>query len=91
MKSIRYSNMILTVIAVLLTLNLWTLWTGTAPQVAADFATPAQAQNEGLANAGAQRNQMIDLLRKQVAATESLTALLKSGTVKVKVDMPESK
>ena len=88
MKSLRYLNTILTVIAVLLTLNLWTLWTGENSRITADFATSAQAQNEGLQNAGAQRNQMIDLLRKQVAATENLTALLKSGNVKVKVDAP---
>ncbi len=86
MKSLRYLNTILTVIAVLLTLNLWTLWTGQNSGISADFAVPVQAQNEGLQNAGAQRNQMIDLLRKQVSATENLTALLKSGTVKVQVD-----
>ncbi len=88
MKSLRYLNTVLTVIAVLLTLNLWTLWTSENTKVSADFASSAQAQNEGLQNAGAQRNQMIDLLRKQISATENLTALLKSGTVKVKVDAP---
>lgn len=91
MKNLRYLNSILTIIAVLLTLNLWTLWTGSSSPVA-DFAAPAHAQvNEGLANAGAQRSEMIALLKKQISATESLTALLKSGTVKVKVDMPEEK
>lgn len=91
MKNLRYLNSILTIIAVLLTLNLWTLWTGSSSPVAS-FAAPAHAQvNEGLANAGAQRSEMIALLKKQISATESLTALLKSGTVKVKVDMPEEK
>ena len=92
MKNLRYLNTILTIIAVLLTLNLWTLWAGHSSPVSADFAAPAHAQvNEGLANAGAQRVEMIALLKKQVAATESITTLLKSGTVKVKVDMPEEK
>ena len=91
MKNLRYLNVILTVIALLLTLNLWTQWTGSSSPVASGFATTAQAQGEGLPNAGAQRVEMIALLRKQIAATESLTALLKSGTVKVKVDMEEKK
>ena len=83
MNSLRYLNTVLTVIAVLLGLNLWTAWmaTPTAP-----LASQAMAQNDGLANAGAQRSQMIDQLKQLVQRTEELTALLKSGNVHVKVD-----
>ena len=83
MKSLRYLNSVLTVIAVLLSLNLWTMWT-MSPS-APSMATQAHAQ-EGLANAGAQRAQMIDLLRQQVKATDEMTSLLKSGKVKVIVE-----
>ncbi len=85
MKSLRYLNTVLTVIAVLLGLNLWTTWMG--QPAAPGFASPAHAaDNEGLSNAGAQRTQMIDQLKKLVQRTEELTALLKSGNVHVKVD-----
>jgi len=88
MKSLRYLNLILTVIAVLLTVNVWVQFTRTP----VELATPAvAAEGEGLQNPANQRNEMIQLLRKQVAATENLHALLKSGTVKVKVDGMEAK
>ncbi|MEX2216449.1 MAG: hypothetical protein WD768_20220 [Phycisphaeraceae bacterium] len=83
MKSLRYLNSVLTVIAVLLSLNLWTIWT--MSPVAPSVATRAHAQ-EGLPNAGAQRGQMIDLLRQQVKSTDEMASLLKSGKVKVIVE-----
>lgn len=85
MKSLRYLNTILTVIAVLLTLNLYTQWTGVAAAPLTGAST-AQAAEEGLANPASQRNEMIAQLKKQVAASENLFDLLKSGTVRVKVD-----
>jgi len=86
MKSLRYLNTILTVIAVLLTLNLWTQWAGSPVNLPTGGGTAHAATDEGLQNPANQRNEMITQLRKQVAATENLTALLKSGNVKVKVD-----
>jgi len=46
MKTFRYLNAVLTVIAVLLTLNLWTLWTmgSNANGPVIELASPAQAQ-----------------------------------------------
>ena len=57
MKSLRYLNMILTVVAVLLTLNLWTQWTSSAGPLALDGAATAHAAEEGLGNPAAQRNE----------------------------------
>ena len=82
MKSLRYLNVVLTVIALLLTLNLWTLWT-TSPST---LMQPPAAQAQGVSNAGAQRNQMIALLKQQVQRTEELTGLFKSGKARVRVD-----
>ncbi len=90
MKSLRYLNTVLTVIAVLLGLNLWTAWMGQSAAPAFESRAIA-AENEGLANAGAQRTQMIDQLKRLVQRVEEQTALLKSGTVKVKVDAAEKK
>jgi hypothetical protein len=88
MKSLRYLNVVLTLIAVLLTMNLWVQYA----QSPVGIATPAlAAAEEGLANPAAQRNEIIALLKKQVAATENLHALLKSGTLKVKVDAETKK
>lgn len=84
MNSRRYLNTILTVVAVLLSLQLWTSWnTGSDP-----VATPVQAEEEagGLANAGAQRKQMIDLLKKVTAQNDQLMTLLRSGQVRVRVE-----
>jgi hypothetical protein len=83
MRSIRYLNVILTVIAVLLTLQLWTSWTGgPAPQ----FDNTAHAQAGGIPNAGAQRLEMINLLKKLNQNVESQTQLMRSGKVRVRVE-----
>lgn len=78
MTSLRYLNIMLTVLAVLLGLQLWTTWTQSPDAIA-----PAAAQ--GIPDEGAQRMQMIDqlkLLNKQVDQTRKL---LVSGQVRVKV------
>ncbi|MHC4994586.1 MAG: hypothetical protein ACYTGQ_05975, partial [Planctomycetota bacterium] len=56
MNSTRYLNTILTVIAVLLTLHLFTFWSSTD-----GVATPAMAQ--GIPDAGAQRLMMVNELK----------------------------
>ena len=89
MRSLRYLNTILTVLAVLLALQLWTAWTSTP---AADLASPALAQSRnantggGIPDAGAQRKEMIDLLKKQCAQNDELLSVLKSGDVRVKLE-----
>ena len=84
MRSLRYLNGILTVLAVLLGLQLWTSWT-TSPSV--DMATPAYAQ--GIPDAGAQRAQIIDQLKLLNSNTAELKGLLLSGKAQVKVILPE--
>ncbi len=86
MKTFRYLNAVLTVIAVLLTLNLWTLWTmgPSANGPVIELASTAQAQ--GLTNAGAQRRDMINLMKQQVAALKDLSKTLKSGEVRVRLE-----
>jgi len=61
MRSLRYLNGVLTIIAVLLTLNLWGQWHSSAqPEVLP--ATP-RAHAQGLANDKKQRMEMIGLLK----------------------------
>jgi hypothetical protein len=97
MRSLRYLNTILTVLAVLLAAQLWTTWT--APHLlaspsgdVADLATPAfaEARNAGsgggIPDAGAQRKDMIDLLKKHAAQNDELLGLLRSGDVRVKLE-----
>jgi hypothetical protein len=93
MRSLRYLNTILTVLAVLLVAQLWTTWM--TPHLAgADtgVATPAWAQSRGagsgggIPDAGAQRKEMIDLLKKQCVQNEELAGLLRSGEMRVRVE-----
>jgi len=81
MRSIRYTNVILTLLAILLSLQLWTQWVG-GPSIAA----PAQAQ--GIPDEGAQRKQMIDELKLLNSKVEELKGLLVSGKARVTVTTP---
>lgn len=89
MRSLRYLNGVLTVLAVLLTLHLLTTWT-LVP--APSFEQQANAQAAPGTDPGMQRRQMIDLLKLLVQRTEEQTELLKSGQVRVRVEAatPES-
>ena len=92
MQSLRYLNSILTVLAVLLALNVWTMWRGAAAEMVGPIQSAQAAGPGGIPNAGAQRKQIIDQLKSLNAKTDSLTSLLKSGTVRVRVqDKPEAK
>ncbi|MBI1335685.1 MAG: hypothetical protein GC164_01835 [Phycisphaera sp.] len=82
MRSLRYLNSVLTVIAVLLTLNLYTLWT-TSP---ASIETVPTAQAAGLPDGGAQRKEMIDQLKLLNQKFDQLTQLLKSGEARVRIE-----
>ena len=87
MRSLRYLNTVLTLMAVLLTLHLWTLWTG-GPT--GDGHSPlelaATARAAGIPDAGAQRKQIIDLLKLQNQKTDQLVNLLKSGRARVRLE-----
>ena len=91
MRLMRYLNTVLTVIAILLTLHLWTLWTypsvGGRPVV--DLAQPAEAA--GIPNAGMQRKQTNDLLKRLIQKTEELTGLFKSGRARVRMEQAREK
>jgi hypothetical protein len=85
----RYLNTILTILALLLALQLWTTWTGTASPPLS-LVAQAQAQ-DGIPNAGAQRKQMIDLLKEQNVKIEKLSQLLESGRVRVRLEAGEER
>lgn len=85
MSNLRYLNGILTVLALLLALQLWTTWMASPAPVS--VASPAYAQ--GIPDAGAQRLQVIDQLKLLNQKTEELKSLLMSGKVQVKVILPE--
>ncbi len=86
MPSLRYLNVVLTVLAVLLGLNLWTSWHQT-PTGELGLDNPAHAA--GLPDAAAQRREIIDQLKLLVNKTGTLADLLKSGEVRIKTDRPE--
>lgn len=88
MRSIKYLNTILTVLAVLLSLQLYTTWM--SPD-APSMATAARAQEGGLPNAAAQRREMIDLLKRLCQQVEELNGQFKAGSARVRVEAAPGK
>ncbi|QDU35204.1 hypothetical protein KS4_32840 [Poriferisphaera corsica] len=88
-RSLRYLNGVLTVIAVLLTLNLWAMWQSTPGGEVMSLASKAEAQ--GIANSGAQRKMIIDELKILNSKAAGITGLLQSGKVVVELRNPEFK
>jgi hypothetical protein len=78
MRRLRYLNTILTVIAVLLALNAYALWTATPGGAMLDHAQAAHAQ-AGVPNAAEQRRQMIDLLKQTNVHLSDVKTTLRSG------------
>ena len=92
MKSLSYCNRVLTVIAVLLTLNLYLQLTDSPAGSAVAPATQAhaaqRAPDRGVGNAA---QATLDELRQINAGLAALNGTLTDGTVRVKVDsMPAS-
>lgn len=89
MASLRYTNVILTILAVLLVAQLWTTWsapgTPTMPQ-RVEAAPPTNSTPGGLPDSGADRRDMIDLLKKQVQKTDEVLTYLKSGEMRVRLE-----
>lgn len=89
----KYLNTVLTVIAVLLGLNLWTTMHTTDAGQALDPATAAHAQ--GRTDAGQQRTEIIRKLDAVVTAVEGVgdkvdSMTTRGGAVRVEVEsMPE--
>lgn len=77
-KSIRYLNSMLTLIAALLALELWTQWT-TSP---IELSTEVQAA----INPAVQRQQTNDLLAQISTQNKLLVSLFQSGKAKVTVE-----
>ena len=89
MASLRYTNLMLTVIALLLTLHLWTIWIAPGPRGADGIALapgPRTAHAAGLPNAGQQRKQMVDLLKKISTQSDELNKLFASGRARVRME-----
>ena len=86
MPSVRYLNSILTIIAVLLTLNVYALWTAAPGGQLASVALEARAEAGGLPNAGKQRKDMIDELKKVTAGITRMEQTLTSGQVRVRME-----
>jgi len=82
MRSLRYLNCMLTVLAVLLTLQLWTTWS------ASSVTITQEAHAQGIPNAGAQRKEMIESLNKIQQELSTTNELLRSGQMRVVVDAP---
>ena len=82
MSQMRYLNTVLTVLAVLLGLHLYTAWAGDPPQLTA----PAYAQEGGIPNAAAQRKEMIDTLKRMSAQVEEMKGLFANGRARVTVE-----
>lgn len=78
MRQLRYLNAVLTVIAVLLTMNLYVAWS-----VSPGVATGAHAAESGLVNAGAQRKEMIDLLKQLNVSMDEMKTALTDGSIRV--------
>jgi len=90
MKPMTYLNGILTVLAVLLTLNLWTQWTaGDGAGLIPGVADQAQARDvPAPASGSVQRQKMIELLQDVKGDTATMNRLLSSGKMRVLVEMP---
>lgn len=85
MRALRYTNVLLTLIAVLLGLHLWTWWSSGAGPGTAAWAAPEPAPS-GILNASAQRKEAVDLLKLQNRKLDELVTLFKTGQAKVIVD-----
>lgn len=83
MGSLKYLNGVLTIIAVLLTLNLWTTWNTTPAGQTLSIANQAQAA--GFANPDAQREEMIGLLKKIDQGMADMQKTLTDGSVKAQM------
>ena len=94
MRSLRYLNTVLTVIAILLTLQLWTTWSAgsaswpgaSVAQAKAKARSQAAARASGIPNAGAQRAETVNQLRKLNQNTETLIGLFRNGKARVRVE-----
>jgi hypothetical protein len=86
MRSLRYLNAVLTVLAVLLALNLWTTWTGGPAWDRSAMAARGEEGGAGIPNSAQQRAEMIDLLKRLVQENNDLSNMFRTGRARVQVD-----
>lgn len=85
MNSLRYLNGILTVIALLLALHGWALFAGVGP-AAAHAASGKSPTGGGIPNAGAQRKQTVDMLKRISQQMDGLTQMFRTGQARVRLE-----
>ncbi|MFA9480194.1 hypothetical protein ACERK3_18125 [Phycisphaerales bacterium AB-hyl4] len=90
MHSMKYLNGVLTVLAVVLTLNLWVALTDsdTAASDRLTMTQQAHAQAAGPPNSAQQRREMIDAIKQTNTQLAELKSLLTSGEVRVRAELP---
>lgn len=85
----RYLNTVLTVTAVLLTLNLWTQWTATPDGWllwTAQEANAAEPARRGLPDAAQQRRDTVQQLKQINAEVRALKQMFASGQARVRLE-----
>ena len=83
MRSLRYLNSVLTLIALLLTLNLITMWSVSPSSDVLSFDSNAHAQ--GTISAGQQRQDMTDQLKQVNLNINQINENLTNGNVRVQI------
>ncbi|MEM1028433.1 MAG: hypothetical protein AAGJ38_10150 [Planctomycetota bacterium] len=86
MKTLRYLNTVLTVIAILLTLNVYLQLTGTPAGGAVSVAQEAHAADKPGRGVGSSAQAQLDQLKEINANLSRLSGKLSDGSVRVKVD-----
>ncbi|MCI0677323.1 MAG: hypothetical protein L0Y42_16300 [Phycisphaerales bacterium] len=85
MRQGTYLNVILTANALLLSGMLWTQMAGQPALEQQALAQTAQEGGQGVPNAAAQRQKMIEMLRDMKVSVDNAAKLLQSGKVRVEV------
>lgn len=86
MKTLRYLNTVLTVIAILLTLNVYLQLTGTPAGAAVSVAQEAHAADKPVRGVGSSAQAQLDQLKEINENLARLSGKLTDGSVRVKVD-----
>lgn len=86
MKTLRYLNTVLTVIAILLTLNVYVQLTGTSAGAAVSTVQEVHAADKPTRGVGSSAQAQLDQLKEINANLSRLSGKLADGSMRVKVD-----
>ncbi|MEM8737221.1 MAG: hypothetical protein AAGG38_01920 [Planctomycetota bacterium] len=88
MKSLRYLNSVLTVLAILLTLNVYLQLAGTSAGAAVSTVNVAHAKDrpKGVGSTAAREQAQLEELRNISRTMTQLNTALTNGSIRVKVD-----